>query len=93
MPAPAFRVNTPPRPRGFWSTGELRRVFGCDVKTVARLIDAGHLPGFRLGSGRRAVRHEALIAFLRSREEYRQLIPLAERLGGAGAELPERRAR
>lgn len=83
MPAPAFLRNTPPRPRGFWSTPEIAHLFGCCRTTARRLVERGEIAGFRLGSGKWAVTHEALIAFLRSRPEFVQLVPRAEEIGGA----------
>ncbi len=52
-----------------WSTGEIARLTGCDIKSVRRWIDQGMLEGFRMPdmgkeAPERRVYHDVLRAFL-----------------------------
>lgn len=52
-------------PRRLWSTGQISRLVGFDVKCVSRWIDQGYLKGVRLpGTAERRVHRNELRRFL-----------------------------
>lgn len=50
------------------TTGQAAEILGTSSRTVARLIDAGTLPGSRMGSGHRTVLLSDVMEFKRSSE-------------------------
>lgn len=54
------------------TTGQAAEILGTSSRTVARLIDAGTLPGSRMGSGYRTVMLSDVMEFKRSSEAGRR---------------------
>lgn len=72
---PSVRRRT--APGDLLTTGQAAALCGVDARTIARWADAGRVPTHRTVGGRRRVRRDDLVAFLR-----RQGMPVLSEVGG-----------
>jgi excisionase family DNA binding protein len=69
------RRPRPIGPRPFYTTGDLARLFGVNLRTATRMVDSGVFPGFRIPGGQnRRIPHASLVAYVAAHPEVRPAV-------------------